>query len=530
MKNKNNIGPSRFQRGMIKRFGIDKYLEERERNKTWEIDASNDDGDTFKMMENRVWFEANTGDLEFFYKTHYRDDIYRSHEFWREVNTNMPRVHYPMASTISSAFGSLLFSNKPTFVIDSGSVARDKEYGKRLGKILDINDMLSLLQNAAALQSYSGAVGMKLNVDTTLADVPLISIYPKEKIKTHKKYGQTIYIDFIDDYKNGYRLVSRYGMGYINYRLFRGKDQVSLTALPQTADLKDVAFMDKSGNLVPVIFAIVVQNKAGEKSDYDGLISSFHALDEVYSAMVNYIRKTKPNIFITEDIRPIDGNGNKLPLNEFDTVVTLLDGTPSGEATKIDRDVLEIKVDGYREAFESIRETILTKVSLSPGTLGLPSGGARESSMALNIRERASMRSRNEKLAIWSEKLNTLLYYALVLDKIIREAIPAADGIYQVESIDDFLVRSDFGNYTEMGVTEKLNLYKDALAGKMCSVEFAIAQTFGDQLSDVELMFLIIQTKEQNGIKLNTEETEFLAAQENKSSRTRFSILNYRNN
>lgn len=122
------------------------------------------------------------------------------------------------------------------------------------------------------------------------------------------------------------------------------------------------------------------------------------------------------------------------------------------------------------------------------------------------------------------------MYYALVLDKIIREAIPAADGIYQVESIDDFLVRSDFGNYTEMGVTEKLNLYKDALAGKMCSVEFAIAQTFGDQLSDVELMFLIIQTKEQNGIKLNTEETEFLAAQENKSSRTRFSILNYRNN
>lgn len=531
MKNKkNNISPSRFQMGIIRRLGIDKYLEERERNKIWEIDASNDDGDTFKMMENRVWFEADTGNLEFFYKTHYRDNIYRSHEFWREVNTNMPRVHYPMASTISSAFGSLLFSNNPTFVIDSGSVARDKEYGKRLEKILDINDMLSLLQNAAALQSYSGAVGMKLNVDTTLADVPLISIYPKEKIKTHKKYGQTIYIDFIDDYKGGYRLITRYGLGYINYRLFKGKDPVSLSALPETKDLKDVAFMDKSGNLLPVMFAVVVQNKAGEKSDYEGLISSFHALDEVYSTMINYIRKTKPNIFITEDIRPIDGNGNKLPLNEFDTVITLLDGTPSGEETKIDRDVVDVKIRGYREAFETIRETILTKVSLSPGTLGLPSGGARESSMALNIRERASMRSRNEKLAIWSEKLNTFLYCALILDKIVREATPAADGIYQVDSIDDFLVRSDFGHYTEMGVAEKLDLYKEALANKMCSVEFAIIQTFGDQLSDVELMFLIIQTKEQNGIELSTEEKEFLAAQENRSSRTRFSILNYRSN
>ena len=51
-------------------------------------------------------------------------------------------------------------------------------------------------------------------------------------------------------------------------------------------------------------------------------------------------------------------------------------------------DVIELKIQGYKDAFEIIRETILTKVSLSPGTLGLPSGGANESSISLNIRER----------------------------------------------------------------------------------------------------------------------------------------------
>jgi len=259
---------------------------------------------------------------------------------------------------------------------------------------------LSLLQNGAQLQSYSGTVGLKLNYDPTISNTPLISIYPKENVEIYRKYGQTIYIDFFDYFDDDYKLVSRYGLGYIYYSLFKGNSQVPLSSLEQTRDLEDVSFTDREGNLVPIMFATTVQNKSNERSDYDGLISSFHALDEAFSTMVNYLRKTKPNLFITEDIAQKDPSGRPKPLNEFDNVITLLDSTPTGEETKIVRDIEEIKIVGFREAFEAIRENILMKVSLSPATLGLPSGGARESSMALNIRERASMRVRNEKLAI----------------------------------------------------------------------------------------------------------------------------------
>lgn len=391
-----NSAPNKLQKAMINAMGIPKYLSQIE-IKAQDIFINRDED--FKKRENKVWYKGDAAGLEWFYKTNFRNYMYPTHDFYRVVNGDMVRAHYPLASAISNSFGSLLFSNYPTFVIETGSIIRNKKYSERLRKILDINDILSLLQNSAQLQSYSGSVALKLNYDPTLIDVPLITAYPKEDFEIHRKFGQVIYIDF-KDYYGDYTLISRYGMGYITYRLFKGEEPVNIEILPETAGLKDVSFVDRDGALLPIIFAIDVQNKSGDRSDYDGLISSFHALDEAFSSMVNYIRKTKPNIFISEDIAAKDSKGNPKPLNNFDNVITILDSTPEGNKTDVEREALKVEIKGYRDAFETIREEILMKVSLSPGTLGLPSGGARESSMALNIRERASMRSRNEKLAI----------------------------------------------------------------------------------------------------------------------------------
>jgi hypothetical protein len=313
----------------------------------------------------------------------------------------MVRAHYPLASSISGAFGTLLFNERPKFSIIARTNALESKYKERLNDIVEQNDMLSLLQEAAKLQSYSGAVAMKLNLDSTVADVPLITLYPKGKYVVHKKYNQVMRIDFIDDYDDGFQLISHYGYGFIHYSLLKNNQPVPLTALEQTKDLEDVMFVDGAGNLIPILFGELVPNKAGEKSDYDGLVSMFHAIDETYSSMINYIRKTKPNVFITEDLAPKDSAGKARPFNEFDNVIKVLDGAPGNEQTSIERDIVAVNIQGYRDAIESSREMVLTKVNLSPGTLGLPSGGGgNESSQSLNIRERASYRARTEKLAI----------------------------------------------------------------------------------------------------------------------------------
>jgi hypothetical protein len=449
-----------------------------------------------------------------FYKTHQLYRVYPGYLFWRVVNNDQPRVHYPLASAISNAFGSLLFSNTPKFSVETGSKARNKKYEQRLSEIFQVNDMLSLLQQGAQLQSYSGGVALKLNIDYTLADTPLISAYPQEQYREQKKYGQTVYIDFVDEYKNGeYKLVSRYGRGYISYKLYRNGKQVLLNDLEETKDLKDIVFLDQNGALLNVIFGINIPNRSNNRSDYEGLVSSFHALDEAYSNMVNYLRKTKPNIFISEDIAPKDSYGKAKPLNYFDNNITILDSTPEGTNTSIERDLPDVKVDGYRQSFLAIREAILMSVGLSPSTLGIDGAGANVSGEALNIRERASGRSRNEKLAVWSERLDTFLYATLIFDEAIKNGV-VTDGTVRINEIPTLEVKVDFGPMWEKSIGEKMAVYAEAIKNKLASVEFAVQQIYGDMLSDEELQRLIIEIKQQNGMQLTAEETVAIAPTE----------------
>ena len=46
-----------------------------------------------------------------------------------------------------------------------------------------------------------------------------------------------------------FKLISRYGLGYINYMLFKDDRRVPLDSLDETANLEDVAFFDKEGNI-----------------------------------------------------------------------------------------------------------------------------------------------------------------------------------------------------------------------------------------------------------------------------------------
>lgn len=298
---------------------------------------------------------------------------------------------------ISNTFGTLLFNHTPDFSIQSGSKARDEKLEDKLHLMNELNDIVTLLQKGARLQSYSGGVAIKLNYDSSISDLPLFTIYPKEKYAVKKKYGQIIEIDFKDEFEN-HRLITCYGRGYIQYKLYKGDRQVPLTELEETAGLKDVVFVDENNNLINILFATVIDNP-GEQSDYEGVISSFHALDEVYSGLVNYMRKMKPHIFISEDIAPKDAQGRTLRFNDFDNIITVLDGNPEGD-TSITRDTPTIQASGYLDSMEAIQRSILSKVGLSPATIGIQDGGANSSGEALTIREFMSNRTRDEKLAI----------------------------------------------------------------------------------------------------------------------------------
>lgn len=496
--------PNKIQNVFIKSFGIDRYI------KQWELSQKIQnlkmfEKEGYELLQNKIWYDAKGEKIEHFYKTIFPYTMYQNQfQFWRVVNTNIPRSHYPLPNLISNSIGTLLFNQTPNFVVDAGSKARNKTLQARLNDILDVNDMLVLLQSAASYQSYSGQVGLKINYDATLADEPLFTIYPKENIRVHTKYGQTVYIDFIDNYEDDYKLVSRYGLGYINYMLFEKEKRVSLETLPETSGLQDVAFFEPNGDILPVIFASVVNNKGkDDSSDYNGLIDTFHALDEAYSALNNYIRRTKPHIFITEDVARKDASGKALPLNEFDNVITILDQAMGEGNTKIDRDIVDLKTEGYINTINKYRLIALEKIGLSPATIGIESGGANQSGEALNIRERASARLRQEKLANWGEQLDKFLYASLVFDYVVNNSDEQADGIYVVELPADFEVKSDFGEYIKQSLDEKSKTFIDLYEKGLISLEFAVKSIFGDEMSDEEMETMIEQIKNKPIATLN---------------------------
>lgn len=520
-----------LQRSLIKGMGVDKFVDDYNKNQRSELKFENPNSpQDFQAEEYKTWFYGTPERLEEFYKKNIYYSRYQPNHFWRAVNTNMVRVHSPFAATISNAFGALLFSNSPEIKVDSNKVTVTRKMQNRLNDILDVNDILSLLQEAAQYQSYSGMVGLKLNIEQTITDVPLITLYPKERMNIHKKYNQVIYIDFIDYFNDGdHKLISRYGRGYITYKLLdKNGKRVPIDTLEETAGLEDVAFY-KDERLIPIVFAEVVQNKSGDRSDYDGLIPLFHALDETYSTMMNYIRKTKPNVKITEDLAIKDPITNKpLPRSDFDNNIIVLDSVPNqtGNETKIERDITDPVIAGFEASIDKIREEILMKVSLSPGTLGLSIGGARESSEALEVRERSSARIRQEKLAIWQEKLASFLSAALILDLLVQET-DFRDGV-DVGDIPEFQVLINFSEYKTMGLENKVDLYLKQYEKGLIPIDFALARIYGDSYSKSEILSLSIRTKTENNIPLTQEEEEFRAKEaEAKSRRTKNTIENF---
>jgi hypothetical protein len=53
-KQNEHLAPSRFQMGLIKRIGIDKYLADLERSNGAEVMAHGDTTEKFRQMENQV--------------------------------------------------------------------------------------------------------------------------------------------------------------------------------------------------------------------------------------------------------------------------------------------------------------------------------------------------------------------------------------------------------------------------------------------------------------------------------------------
>lgn len=388
----------------------------------------------YEMLQNKIWYEASSGLelIRFYQRVKPKDSLsYKANQFYNVAFKNIFSdgeekgkikicpIHVDVANQISRTMGKIVFGDRPSISINTGNKQRDAQYEALLDDILNDNKIDTLLQDAAEKLSYSGAIAIKFNIDKDESDYPIMEVYPKEDVEVYKKYGNRVdAIIFKDYYRSGkkkYCLYSIYGKGFIDYKLYVvAKDgltirkEVELSELEETKDLTPITFINEDGTQCNKVLACYLENRPGAKSDYHGIIDELISLDEIRSNLILYLRTSKIKQYFHDNLLSQDAEGNITIPDSYDTDnIIIRDSNPQWTDSEIKRDIVDINnsVQGYKAAFEDILLQCLTTVGLSPSTMGFDVAGANSSALALEIRERTTLHTRNDRTQRWNQLL-----------------------------------------------------------------------------------------------------------------------------
>lgn len=423
----------------------------------------------------------------------------------------------------------LIFSEKPTITIAGNDNGENTAVDEVLDKIYLENDIEVLLQKAAELESYSGAVAFKPVIDPEFSDYPIIIPYPKEDIELVRKYNRVsavIFKDYYEDNKNNnknkdkYVLYTECGRGYIDYKLMKLKDggkpeEVPLDTLEETTGLKRLEFIGSDGQPIKSLMCVYKENKTNATSDYCGIIDDFQALDEVYSNMLNFIRKSKIHTYLPENMCMKNEKGDTIkPFDYHSDYTVLYDSNPEGTETQMTRDVVDIHntIDGYITTFNEILKHAVLSTGLSTASIGYDISGANASGEALSIREKVSMRTRSEKVHRWTLALTDLTRLVLALNNI-----NISDGKIILQSdVFDYEVLVAFAEYESPSMESVVETLGATLEHGLIDRDTALHRLWDKEYSEdeIELMKLNIEEEQKaaqqliDGSLFETEEED----------------------
>lgn len=507
---------------------------------------------SYNQLQNKVWHDATSGlDLVRFYQRVYpRDRLTSKANIFYQVafknifqdeneknKIKITPIHVDMPTQITRAMVKLVFSDRPTFSINTGDEIESEGKEKTLEAMLNENKFDTFIQDCADKASYSGAVAIKFVIDRDVSDYPIMVAYPAEDIEVFKKYGNRVEaIAFKDYYKQGkkrYCLYSIYGRGFIDYKLYTVardgigvRKEVELSELAETSGLQKIIFTNADGTPSNKVLALYVENKSGAKSDYDGAIDEFMALDEIRSNLILYLRSSKIKTYFHDNHLVQNEDGSFMVPDSYDTDnIIIRDANPSWTEAEMKRDIVDINnsVQGYKDAFNDILLQVLSGVGLSPSSLGYDVSGANASGLALEIRERTSLDTRSERMQTWGEALKEMIKLLFIfLNMEIR-------GENYVINEDEFDISIQFAEYRRSTQEIVDDLIK-RLDNQLIDLDSAYDMLY-PELSEEEKDLMIsnvqgllkeepeaVEPVEDNEVKLDEQDDDMMAKEQSEVS------------
>ena len=431
-------------------------------------------GSYSKTQEYNVWYEGDEQQLARYYsQTNFNEnDIkVKANYLYNNAYSAERILHSGIPRLISDTMARILFSGGVDLTVMNGE-KEDEIAQETLKTILKVNKMRKKHQEGASIESAFGEFAYKLTYDSAVSEFVNIDVYkPTQYQATYDcdRLQQVIFIDNFQENKKEYQLKEIYGKGFIDYQLYANKggkyEQVPLTYSNRTNELVRVEFIDTD-----IILAAVKTNKTVKgRSDYEGLISEFDSLDEAWSNFSEEMRNAKTNKYIPQ--RMI--NGNKLDPRMVGRYVLIETDLDSDQ--KIQYEQANLRTTAWSEAINAHLNNILMNVGLSPATIGLDTAGANASGESRRELEKASLRTRAERMELWEEFLSD--FYELVL---------VAQDMLSKKLYKEYSVKVQFGEYIVDTISERVASVKDLLMLGVIDAEFALEQVYGDTISQEE--------------------------------------------
>ena len=446
----------------------------------------------FELLENKMWYYANNyKDLEYFYKTKMPqiNEYVEDRTFYHSVKGKTPRVHVPLARNVTDTIVNLCFSETPGITVDTGNKVTNESYNKKLNAILNENDSTSLFKDFAANNSWSGAAAFKIILDKELSDNPIIQPYSKADIVVSKRAGRVYQIIF-KDYFNEYILFSIYGIGYVKFKLFKGKKEVPLDSIEETAGLKDYEIVDKNGMKLNHMLAVYMENNNEASSDYKGSIDLMIAADEVKSAILAIQRTLKPYVYYPSSVCSYDRTTKKTkkPDNWDQNEIIVEDNNANQDKSPVDsikRDFNSPSLNSYQDYYDRTVKDIYINTSLAESTITGYDGGSNSSGLALNIREKPSMRKRAALLTRFDKALGTLA--EIVLELSNSELI---DNKLAVKDLSNYKYYVNFSEYASPSFSDMIKDISLAKSSGLIDLHTALQELYGSDISDIDLAIM----------------------------------------
>lgn len=419
-------------------------------------------------IRNRIWYRGDGNEIEQMYQQNaeYAD----RHKFWASRCTpgmELRKIHTGLPGLIVRMLSSIVLTDLNDFEFDQG---RHELLWREIEKD---NKFRRTLERSLKETLYIGDGAWKISIDTKLSMYPIIEWFPGDRVEFVWERGRLKEIIFKTPYRGKakeYVLCEHYGYGYIRNELYCAGQEVLLTSLEETKDLKDYAFDPQLKLGIPMRIYENTKFEGRGGSIFDGKQDSYDAYDEVWSQWMDALRKGRAIKYIPEDLIPRDPEkGDLLKPNPFDNSFIKVKGSFSENGgSQIDVEQPTIPHDSYLASYVTALDQCLQGV-ISPSTLGIDVKKL-DNAEAQREKEKATLYTRDAIIEALQETLPELIAAAINAQNLLNK-----------EAVEDIKVNIPIGEYANPSFESQVETLTKARPGSVImSVEAQVEELYGD--------------------------------------------------